>query len=108
MKDATKHIVHRSLIEVPTIAGISSGLFGGEVMVSILMFNFFRVSIISLLLIGFIFLVLHPIFRQAHKEDPLALQLWIYTAITGQGYYPGKSDINRRAGEAEHAIPTNL
>src|SRR5699024_7352614 len=70
------HRVHSSLITEPKIAGVTKGVFGIEVIAALLMFNYFRVHIMSAILIGIIFFVIHPIIRNVQKKDPLSVQLW--------------------------------
>lgn len=99
------HRVHSSLITEPKIAGVTKGVFGIEVIAALLMFNYFRVHIMSAILIGIIFFVIHPIIRNVQKKDPLSVQLWFVSALTSQGYFPAKEDINRPPRQAKKSIP---
>jgi|GEM_PF-5281656 len=99
------HRVHSALITEPKIAGVTKGVFWIEVIAAMLMFNYFRVHIMTAIMVGIIFFIIHPIIRKAQKEDPLSVQLWFISALTIQGYYPAKEDINRRPRQAKKSIP---
>lgn len=105
MKQPEEHNVHTSLIKEPTIAGVSRGLFGIEFALSVLFLNFFRFSIISLVLIVLFCFVIHPALRSLHKEDPLLLQLLIISLFKIRSYYPGQPSINRDEGKPRSSIP---
>lgn len=108
MNNDYKHVVHPALIRTPKIAGVSSGFFGFECLFCILIFNFFRVSLITAILIGAVFLLVHPFMRKSQKEDPLALELWVGSVFSFDVYYPSGADINSSPPDGKSCIPSKL
>src|SRR5699024_12564453 len=71
------HRVHSSLITEPKIAGVTKRVFWIEVIAALLMFNYFRVHIMSAILIRIIFFVIYSIILNFQEQDAVSVPLWI-------------------------------
>src|SRR5699024_8064679 len=68
------HRVHSAIITEPKIAGVTKGVFWIEVIAAMLMYNYVRVHIMTAIMIGIIYFIIHPIIRKTQKEDPVTVQ----------------------------------
>lgn len=108
MSRKEKHIVHRSLVDQPTFGGVSRGHFFIEIAVCLLVFNIFRVSAVTVILMIAFYFGIHQPLKSAYKRDPMLAELWTMKLFESQSYYPPGPDINAGPETDQPSIPSKL
>lgn len=101
-----RHTLYQSLIRKPTIAGLSTGLFGilmGSVGVIFLTLGKSWTGFFVTVICGFI---VHHFLMKAQKRDELFLVLWMGKIFKGDNHYRPRGPINHTTSKKTKSIST--
>lgn len=100
-----KNKVYQSFIQKPTIAGLSVGMFGLEVVIILLLLIWFGFGLFSWILIGAWIAYMHGAIRKAEQKDPHYITLWLANLVAAQNQYRPSARIDQPSPRTPRSIP---